>query len=684
MKEIVRLVHDSNKADRPDAPPRGVVKVGLLQINNSFSGQNYLPYSVACLRAYVERNAARPDRYDFLPMVYKRSPIREIVANLSDADVVGFSVYVWNVRMSLEAARRLKSQRPETLIVFGGPQVPDKPEAFLRENPFIDLVVHNEGEKVFLNILENFPRNDWEEIKGISYLDGDAFVATPAETRMKDLSELPSPFLNDIFQQIMEENPDEKWIGLWETNRGCPFQCTFCDWGSATAAKVHRFEMDRLERELDWFVGNQIEYIFVCDANFGSLKRDIDIAERVSQLRGKTGYPQGFSVQSTKNATDRAYVTQKILSDAGLNKGVALSMQSLDPTVLENIKRDNISLETYFELSRRFSQDNVETYSDLILGLPGETFDSFLAGVDKLILAGQHNRIQFNNLSILPNAEMGDPDYLEKFGMKTVRSEIINIHGSREYIDDDVPEIQEVVVETYSLTREEWRRTRAISWMISFLYFDKLAQIPILLLHEVGGIGYGDIFKYFLNVEKRQFPLLAWIRDYFLECARIIQEGGAEYSFSKEWLGIYWPADEYVFISLTADGKMDDFYSEVEGVISKLVNERNLGGNDGAIQAAIAVNRLLVSQPNQPRDVAVTLDYNVIEFWRGVCAGLDVPLVAGKHRYSIMRSERHYSEFQKWCQEVVWWGNKKGAYLYALKDLSETEGSMDVRPAGHY
>ena len=67
-------------------------------------------------------------------------------------------------------------------------------------------------------------------------------------------------------------------------------------------------------------------------------------------------------MQNTKNATERAYQTQKILSDARLNKGVALSMQSLDPHTLKNIKRDNISLETYFELARRFTSDKVETY----------------------------------------------------------------------------------------------------------------------------------------------------------------------------------------------------------------------------------------------------------------------------------------------------------------------------------
>ncbi len=194
-----------------------------------------------------------------------------------------------------------------------------------------------------------------ERDDGISYIDRDGqFVRKANAARLRDLSEVPSPFVNGLFDDLMRANPDEHWIGLWETNRGCPFQCTFCDWGSATAGKLNKFDVDRLLDEVDWFAP-KIEYVFCCDANFGILPRDVDIAKRVAEVKRATGYPVALSVQNTKNATDRAYETQKILSDAGLNKGVALSMQSVDTHTLESIKRQNISLETYLELQRRFT-----------------------------------------------------------------------------------------------------------------------------------------------------------------------------------------------------------------------------------------------------------------------------------------------------------------------------------------
>jgi radical SAM superfamily enzyme YgiQ (UPF0313 family) len=654
-----------------------MARIGLVQINNSFSGQNYLPYSIACLQSYA-RSKLPPGRFTFLPMIYKRIPVFEIVERLTEADVVGFSTYVWNAQISLEAARRLKRLDPQRLIIFGGPQVPDHAEAFLRANPFIDVVVHNEGERTFVDLLNRLPERDWTGMRGISYLAGDGqFVRTPPVERMRDLEELPSPFLNGMFDELIASNPDEQWIGLWESNRGCPFQCTFCDWGSATAGKVTKFEFERLHGELNWFADRGIKYIFVCDANFGIQKRDVEIAEAVAEVRRRTGFPHGFSVQNTKNATERAYQTQKILSDAKLNKGVALSMQSLDPVTLKNIKRDNISLETYFELARRFTADNVETYSDLILGLPGETYESFRNGVDKLIRLGQHNRIQFNNLTILPNAEMGNPEYLAKFGMVTVQSEIINIHGAREELQDDVPEIQDLVISTYSLPPEDWRRTRVFSWMAAFLHFDKLLQLPMMVACEIGGLSYCDIIDAFLDASE-EYPVIRSVRELFEREALSMQNGGPEYVYSKEWLGIHWPADEYMFIKLTAENKLPAFYEEAGRLLPAMIDQ-SWPLLEGAVREAIKLNAALISQPFVRDDVTILTRYNILEFCDGLRRGAPVALREAPSRVEIERSKSYYPDLLEWCREVVWWGNKKGAYLYINRNVS-----VEPQLAGHF
>ena len=669
----------SRSRNTPDVP--GLIKIGLVQINNSFSGQNYLPYSIALLQTYVQKFSPDPARYEFLTPLYKRVRIADAVEALKDADLVGFSTYVWNGRISLEIARRLKALKPGIVVVFGGPHVPDQPEAFLRANPQIDLAVHNEGERTFLKLLEAWPDRDaWAALPGVSMVGADgAFVRNPNIDRVRDLDEIPSPFLEGAFDAIMDENPHESWIGLWETNRGCPFRCTFCDWGSATAGKVTKFGEERLYREVDWFAKRKIEYIFCCDANFGIQKRDVDIANYVADVKKTTGYPVALSVQNTKNATERAYLTQKILSDAGLNKGVALSMQSVDMPTLEAIKRDNISLGTYMELQRRFTKDKVETYSDLILGLPGETYESFVRGVDQLMENGQHNRIQFNNLSILPNAEMVDPAYQKKYGMVTVESKIINIHGERVELDDDVPEVQDLVVATAATPLADWRRTRTFCWMTALLHFDKLFQIPLILAHGISGISYRDMIEAFTQADPARYPLIAGINAFFESEARSIQHGGSEYVFSKEYLNIYWPADEFIFVKLTAEGKFDAFYAEAGRLLAETVTARHAGLPMDVIDDAIKLNHALVHQPFARTNLAVALRYDILDYWYKVRTGEQAVLREQPMLVEIDRTSRPYDDFQKWCREIVWWGNKKGAYLY-----SPTAREITPELAGHY
>ena len=178
--------------------------IGLVQINNSFSGQNYLPYSVGLLQAYALENGRDPEAIQFLDPLYSRIKVTKAVDHLASADVVGFSAYVWNIRLSLAIAQALKAARPETIIVFGGPQVPDHSEQFLRQHPFIDLVCHGEGEQVFSLIVERHARKEWDDIPAISFLTEDKqFVTHARGGRVKDLELYPSPYLKDVFHQVM-------------------------------------------------------------------------------------------------------------------------------------------------------------------------------------------------------------------------------------------------------------------------------------------------------------------------------------------------------------------------------------------------------------------------------------------------------------------------------------------------
>lgn len=638
------------------------VNVGWVQINNSFSGQSYLPLSVGFLQAYAQQHAHAPERYRFLPAIYRRERVSLAVSKLSEADIIGFSVYVWNRNLSLEIARRLKAECPDRLVVFGGPQVPDRAEVFLREHPWVDLVCHGEGELIFAQVLERFPERDWTGIQALSYLSSSGrFVHQPRVSRMADLAKVPSPFLSGVFEPLMRDPQAGQWLGLWETNRGCPFACAFCEWGSESLNRIVPFDMGRLQNEIEWFADQHIEFIFCCDANFGLLPRDLDIARAMARVKQERGYPHAFSIQGAKLASDRVFAIHKVLAESGMSKGALVALQSVNPPTLKAVGRANIPLKTFDQLQGRLQQAGIQTFTDVIIGLPEETYDSFMEGAAQIIEKGQHNRIQFINLSVLGNAQMGDPDYQRKYGMRLVRSKIINIHGALESNEDDVEEEQILVTGTGAMPPEDWVRARIVSWMIALLYFDKLLQVPLVLLHAVCGIPMRTLLEVFVKESFAAGSLFGEIKGFFDRMARDIQKGGPEFHYSAKWLKIWWPADEYIMIKLIAEKKLDKFYGEAGEILSRLI--KSAGVQAPFLNDAFALNQAALKQFRSPRGAGLNLGYNIWELYRAAVEGRKQVVKSGKFKYKVVRAGDKWRTIQDWCRQVVWYQNKKGAYL---------------------
>ncbi len=657
------------------------ILVSLVQINNSFSGQKYLPYSAGILQAYAQKYLKNPNKFSFNIPVYFREPIQESVKKLKSSHYVFFSTYVWNIKLSLEISKKLKESNPNVVIIFGGPQVPDRIEGFLKQYPFIDAVVHGEGEQTFVDILElgldKAIERNWLSIQSVSYIKDGTVTTNPKRERIHDISVIPSPYLEGVFADIMKENPDQKWIMMWETNRGCPFSCAYCDWGSSTQSKVFKFDMDRIQKEIQWMSENKIEFVFCADANFGMLERDYEIVKNVADYKERSGFPHALSVQNTKNATERAYKVQKLLSDTGLNKGVTIALQSTDPVTLTNVKRANISTKSYQELQRRFTRDRVDTYSDIILGLPGETYESFVKGVCECIENGQHNRIQFGNLSILPNAAMGDLEYQKKYKLEIVECPVANIHGSIDASEDEVIETQQLVISNYSCSREDWAKTRAFAWMCSFLYFNKVLQIPLLVLHSQFKIPFKDLMTLFTDSDLKMYPILNAIRTRLVSKAKNIQEGGPEYEASQKWLGIWWPIDELILIEICNQNQLDQFYEESQKLMKEFLSQNHYMVDETLMGELFQLNKLLIKKPFVQTDIHLKLNYNIWEVYNAAKVNDFIPLMNQSSEYQINRSKTVWNTWQDWCREVIWWGNKKGAYLYSNL-ISEKQVS------GHY
>ncbi|MBT9547917.1 MAG: cobalamin-dependent protein [Candidatus Sericytochromatia bacterium] len=600
--------------------------VRLVQINQPLLRQNYLPYAAGLLQAYVQRHAPALSRYVFMPPLYQRLPLQTMLKELLLADLVGFSCYVWNSEYSLALAHLLKQAKPEILIVFGGPHVPDRADDFLKAYPWVDACVHGEGEAVFLALLERLPSRDWHGLPGLSFLDAEGgFQSTAQSERSRNLENFPSPYLAGVFEPLLKAQPSQAWIALWETNRGCPFSCSFCDWGSATQSKVIQFPEARLKGEIAWFARHQIQMVYCCDANFGLLPRDLDLAETMVKTAREQRFPKSFYVQNTKNATERAFQIQKTLCGSGLSQTVTLSLQTVTPEALKQVKRENISLETYRSLQRRFRAEAIPTYTDLLIGLPGETRESFAACISQVIAEGQHNQIKFYPVYLLPNAPMSQPAYREQYALQTVWQPYkapYEAFSQTAGTGSEVEEKQEMLIATNSMSREDWQGMRILAWLYELHYFNRhLLQLPLLLMHGLTGLSFAKIFQGYLEHAKGEItsPLLAFLR----QKAAAIQTGEPELCVGlwaqgqKVWLTV----EDFLLTGLVSSGALPDFFAEQEAIFAEILSQQGKVLPPGLLSEAVGLAHKLAQYRLQPQPFSYPLSSNLWAVYQGLLRG---------------------------------------------------------------
>ncbi|MEK6883032.1 MAG: radical SAM protein, partial [Nanoarchaeota archaeon] len=351
------------------------INIQLLQINSSYGNQYFIPYSVGLLQSFSNEFNEIKENFNFKKLIYKQeTDLNKQVKELGEVNIFGQSCYVWNYQFNLAFAKLAKEHNPESLIVLGGPQVPDNSKGFFDKYPFVDILCHGEGEIVFYEILKRYvEKRDYSSIEGVSYNDkiNKKTIQTLRAKVSIDLEKMPSPYLDGTFSNLLEENV--AWQASWETNRGCPYRCSFCVWGAEYYNKIRKFNFeDRLLKEIDWFSNNKIELVFGCDANFGIFPRDLDIAKALVANKEKYGFPKKFRVCNAKNSNQLVYDISETLNKAGMDKGTSMSVQSMNPEVLSAIKRSNIGLDKFKDLLSKFNKSSIPTYTEIILPLPKE------------------------------------------------------------------------------------------------------------------------------------------------------------------------------------------------------------------------------------------------------------------------------------------------------------------------
>tara|TARA_B110000503_G_C7125390_1_gene404351 strand:+ start:100 stop:1857 length:1758 start_codon:yes stop_codon:yes gene_type:complete len=413
----------------------------------------YFPYSVGCIWAYIESQGT-VNRDQLGDIFYIKKPIEDIVNSLDNPKLFGFSHYIWNENYNDALAKAIKKTYPDCLIVYGGPQVPDNNPDWYAERDFIDVCVHQEGEIVFNDILIGIPV---EDMLGVSFYKNGQWHKNAPRPRINQLHEMPSPYTMGLFDHILNQSKYMATMTV-ETDRGCPYRCTFCDWGSATFSKVRKFDLDRVFAEIEWAGNNKIEMLFFANANFGIYKqRDNEIVDYLISTKEKYGYPKIFDTSWAKNSNKDVLELSKKLKDANMLRKFGISMQSLSSTVLENIKRNNMKINDFEYMIEEAQSYDINIMVELIVGLPGETVDSWIDNYCKLM---KYKNINIENypLSLLNNSEINSKETIEEFGL---RYEVVDFG---DFASQIVRENAKQIVSTNTLTEQELMKVWQWTW----------------------------------------------------------------------------------------------------------------------------------------------------------------------------------------------------------------------------
>jgi len=453
----------------------------------------YLPYSAGVIWSYSLADPAIRERFKVTEFLWRREAIEETADRLCKNDLVAFSTYVWNHRYNYELARQIKARNPNTVILFGGPEPAITDVNIFRDNPFMDLIICYEGEITFKRVLEVFDTKNWESVAGLLINRNGEAVKTEEAKRIESLEEVESPYLSGIFDQLIADHPEVTWQGTLETNRGCPYQCTFCDWGSLTYNKVKKFKLERVFAELEWMAQHNFDWISITDANFGMYpERDGMIADKIIECQEKYGSPRTFSVAWAKNQKKEVIdIVKKLLDAKGFNQGLTLSVQSLDLDVLENIRRKNMEMNKLNEVFELCYQLNNPAYTELILGLPGETLATWKKNFYALYELNQHTGITTFQAQLLENAEM---NLLQKKLFK-ITSQPVTDYFAGSYSVEHIEESIDVITGTKDMPTPVMLDAQIFAWFQTTFHINGFATLAARFINKYMGISYNDYYE---------------------------------------------------------------------------------------------------------------------------------------------------------------------------------------------
>ncbi|MHB8155176.1 MAG: B12-binding domain-containing radical SAM protein [Candidatus Omnitrophota bacterium] len=493
------------------------MRIALLDLNHLTRGvhTNTVPLNLGLISRYLRKTVD----YKFDIKMFKvAQEVLDILPSWKP-DVLGISQYSWNSQLNLYVAKIVKEHNPRCFAVAGGPNLDfldSRRIEFFKDNPWVDIGVYYDGEIPFAEIMKLLiSGKNPEEIKqhpvagtySFDFKTNSLKESGNVPPRVNSLDEFGPMYADGLFDELL----DRGFHPFVQTHRGCPFECTYCHTSDRYYSKILFLSPDIFRKEMEYlgkrFSGQHNVTLYIANTNFSLYHEDFPIAEIIRQTQVKYDWPKIINVNCGKDPKKLLDLLSIIKCEA------AISLQTLTPKVLVNIKRKNIPLPDFISFMRNASKKTGEMSStDLILCLPEETKESFIATLKAILNSGIQS-IYIFTLMNLKGTPISSDESVSRY-QYVIRHRIVPRQFS--IIDGKkIFDTEEVIVGTNTMPFEDYLELRGIAFLIT-IFFSSMELFPLKRLLQEYGV---DMYRWIDAIRNKlpDFPKLSQYYNDFMQ-----------------------------------------------------------------------------------------------------------------------------------------------------------------------
>lgn len=485
-----------------------VVLADLFYVNRLTENRLCVPLNVGYVAAYAKRRfGSEVDMSIFKDVSLLLDHLQH-----NKPDIVGFSFYYWNQNLNYHVVNKIRQKYGDSVItVFGGPSVDSievEHRKLLKSFPQVDLFVEGEGEAGFASLVEKAlteRRSLFDAPIDCSFFSkSEGYLRGPNTSANLDLREVPSPYLMGFLDEFLEKS----YFPLLQATRTCPYQCTFCVSGK-DRSKLRAFPLDQVKQEIDyiahWNKDRPHVMLNLAELNFGINKQDPELAAYIKSVSEKTGYPKSVYFYSDKRFTENSRKVVQALGDINRD-GLVFSLQSDHPETLKAIKRKNLPDDNINDGIAWAKQNKIPVTTEVIFGLPYETYDSMVSLLNKSVAQG-FDSIMLHNLFVMEGVELNRDIERIIHGMKSR----FRLLGSNYMMIEDelVFEYEKVVTENKYFDFDDFIKIRCLNLMFFSVFQGGFYKFFFQYV-KGKGIPLATYFQAFMNPD----PALLWPEKY--------------------------------------------------------------------------------------------------------------------------------------------------------------------------